>query len=39
VQHQGFKGRFFVKNTKEECLPQIQELTLALYKQLFAGES
>jgi len=39
VQHPGFKGRFFVKNTKEECLPQIQELTLALYKQLFAGES
>ncbi len=38
VQHPGFPGRFFVKSTKEECLPKIQALILDYYRLLFRGE-
>lgn len=37
VQHPGFPGRFFVRSTKEECLPKIREIILDYYKMLFGG--
>lgn len=38
VHHPGFPGRFFVRSTKEECLPKIQALIKETYELLFKGE-
>lgn len=35
VSHPGFSGRFFVRETKDECLPQIQSLAREMYELLF----
>jgi hypothetical protein len=35
VMHPGFSGRFFVRATRDECLPQIQSLAQELYELLF----
>jgi hypothetical protein len=35
VMHPGFSGRFFVRETKDECLPQIQSLAREMYELLF----
>ncbi|MEM3463614.1 MAG: HK97 gp10 family phage protein [Candidatus Bathyarchaeia archaeon] len=39
VHHPGFPGRFFVKSTKEECLPKIQAIVKEMYQLLFRGEA
>jgi hypothetical protein len=39
VQHPGFPGRFFVKATREEALPQIRTLAYELCRWLFGGSA